>query len=57
MVEAERRIKCREVIPTPKGLSKFARELWHWSGKAVKSPRAIANKLRPIWNATIAPNK
>jgi hypothetical protein len=59
-VEAQRRIKDSEVIPTPNGLSKFAKELAAWwkqrrltfdpPGPTAKE-KAIGNHLRSWWNS------
>ena len=57
--EAQRRIDRREVIPTPKGLAQFARDLWDWwedvrgNRPAAKSSRSIENMVREIWNAAL----
>jgi hypothetical protein len=56
--EAERRISSGEVVPKPRGLARFARDLSNWweaerqkftpPGPAMK-PGTIENKVRDLW--------
>jgi hypothetical protein len=62
LAEAQRRIDEGEVVPTPKGLSRFARDLWQWweeirGNRPARQPRYIANGVRPIWNARLHKTK
>jgi hypothetical protein len=61
--EAKYRIRAGEIIPTPRGLAKFARDLWNWwedvrvalNAQPI-TPLTIENCVREIWNAALPTN-
>jgi hypothetical protein len=63
IAEARRRLEAREVVPTPKGLMQFARDLSDW-WESVRGDRdaveveSIANAVRkPIWQKALSAEK